>query len=498
MSHPLRLLLLFLVCAPLLAGAETADAAAAARAAAARTAMERATRFMRSLAVEGGYVFKYTPDLKKRAGERPASPTQISIEPPGTPSVGLAFLRAHAVTGDALYLDAARDVARALGRCQLGSGGWNRLADFDPAHPNLDGKLHHKGTLLHGQIIQHTLRTTFDDDTTQSAVRFLIAFCKTTRGSADARDTPAVASLDRALQGMIRAQYPTGSWPQRYEGKPRRPEDHPVRRARIPTDYPRKWPDADYTRFYTLNDNCQSDCIETMLLAYRETGRKEYLDSARRGADFLLLAQLPEPQPGWAQQYNFAMDPAWARVMEPPAVSSAESGRVIKALIVLYLETGARKYFDAAGPAIAWLNRSKVGGNQWSRLYELGTNRPIYGDERGEIVYDKTTLSEKFAVGYTWQSTFHIPPILALYERVQREGRDAVRASTVPEDLNELAARVDQALAALDAAGRWIVSDWWQKRMPPEPLIETKAYIANMAALSDYVERVQLIAATTK
>lgn len=468
----------------------TAPAQPADRAAAARQTMERATVFMRSLAVEGGYVYKWTPDLKKRSAERPATPTQIAIQPPGTPSVGSAFVRAYEATGTPLYLEAARDVSRALVRCQLGSGGWNRIADFDPAKPNRDGLLHQKGDLKRGQVIQYTLATTFDDNTTQSAVLFLLAYTTATKGSSAPDDVAARAALDRALAGMLRAQYPTGAWPQRYGGEPRDPANFPVRAARIPADYPRQWPDEDYTRYYTLNDNCQSTCVQTMLRAYHVTGRKELLESARRGADFLLLAQLPEPQPAWAQQYSFAMEPVWARVMEPPAVSSAESSKVIVALLDLHLETGERKYLDAVAPAAAWLERSRVGPDLWSRFYELGTNRPIYGDDRGVVRYDKRELNGKFVYSYGWESSFDIPAVLARYERIKRDGHEAVPARERKTAGRGRENEVDAVIAALDADGRWIAPDWWQKGMKPEPLIQSKLFIRNLNVLADYLEQV--------
>ena len=88
-----------------LALASTAlPAADAALANDARAAMNRATTFMRSSAAEGGYLWRDSPDLKERAGENVATPTQIWVQPPGTPSMGMAFLRAFEATGDALYL----------------------------------------------------------------------------------------------------------------------------------------------------------------------------------------------------------------------------------------------------------------------------------------------------------------------------------------------------------------------------------------------------------
>ena len=95
--------------------------------------MRKAAEYYRGkLALRGGYVYYYSPDLKLRHGEGVASPTQIWVQPPGTPTVGLAFLAAYRATGDKLYLDAARDAGEALIYGQLKSGGWQNNVDFDP------------------------------------------------------------------------------------------------------------------------------------------------------------------------------------------------------------------------------------------------------------------------------------------------------------------------------------------------------------------------------
>jgi hypothetical protein len=91
----------------------------------ARATLEKATAFMRSISTEGGYLWTYSPDLRQRAGERPATATQVWVQPPGTPAMGMAFLRGHKVTGDARYLEAARAAADALAAGQLESGGWD-------------------------------------------------------------------------------------------------------------------------------------------------------------------------------------------------------------------------------------------------------------------------------------------------------------------------------------------------------------------------------------
>ena len=99
----------------------------------ARAALTKATVYLRSISTEGGYLWKYSLDLKQRAGETKATATQVWIQPPGTPTVGLAFLRAYAATKDSAHLDAARAVASALAQGQLESGGWDYLIEFAPS-----------------------------------------------------------------------------------------------------------------------------------------------------------------------------------------------------------------------------------------------------------------------------------------------------------------------------------------------------------------------------
>src|SRR5207247_6051175 len=78
-------------------------------------AMKQAASFYRGkVASHGGYVYYYSVDLQERWGEGKASPDTIFVQPPGTPTVGMAYLRAHAATGDRFYLEAAGEAAEPL------------------------------------------------------------------------------------------------------------------------------------------------------------------------------------------------------------------------------------------------------------------------------------------------------------------------------------------------------------------------------------------------
>ena len=80
------------------------------------TAMKKAAQFFHDkVAVRGGYVYYYSTDLKHREGEGDAAETEIWVQPPGTPTVGMAFLDAWKATGEREFLDAAVDAAGASG-----------------------------------------------------------------------------------------------------------------------------------------------------------------------------------------------------------------------------------------------------------------------------------------------------------------------------------------------------------------------------------------------
>ena len=128
-----------------------------------------------------------------------------------------------------------------------------------------------------------------------------------------------------------------------------------------------------------------------MLEAARIYKEPRYRQSAEKGGQFILLAQMPDPQPAWAQQYDAAMHPAWARVFEPPSVTGGESQGIMRILMTLYRETGDRKYLEPIPRALDYLKRSIVPrGSQeifrripnparcWRASTNLQTNKPLY------------------------------------------------------------------------------------------------------------------------
>ena len=449
----------------------------------ARGALERAVSFFTSISAGGGYLWSYSVDLEDRRGESNATKTQVWVQPPGTPTVGGAFLRAHAVTGNVKYLEAARRAAEALAYGQLDSGGWHYSIDFDP---QADRQLRRAiaGNLSEREKTRRRNVTTFDDDTTQSCIRFLMEYTSVVKESKEARDGPIRGALDYALAGLLRAQYPNGAFPQAYIGKVYDPAEHPAKRAAFPEDWRQLPKVKDYWYHYTLNDHAHSRCVATVLEAHRRLGGTKYMDAAKKAGDFLIAAQMPEPQPVWAQQYTFDMLPAWARKFEPPSVCSGESAGAVRTLVDIYLATGNERYLAPIPAAIAWFNRSKLADGRWSRFYELKTNKPLYFTKEYELTYDDGDLPTH----YGFQGDFSVVGAIRYYEKVKSAGREKWLAAVAPKPLTaeqarrdaaEMEGRVRAVVGALDEKGRWLSRDG---------RIESRLFVQNAETLCGYLE----------
>jgi len=205
------------------------------------------------------------------------------------------------------------------------------------------------------------------------------------------------------------------------------------------------------------------------------------------------LAQLPDPQPIWAQQYNARMEPAWARKFEPPSVTGGESVGVCQTLIDLYLELGEDKYLHAVGPAVKWFKDSSIGKGRWARFYELKTNKPLYFTKDYKLVY----ADDDLPTHYGFQSSFGVESMIRYYEKVKSMGREKFLAAqkSAPLTPQQRAARakamekqVQKIIAAQDDKGRWVTRTKLETRgMTFGDRIESRVFIDNMRVLSAYL-----------
>ena len=382
----------------------------------------KAVSFYQSHAAShGGYVYRYSADFTLREAEGIPDADTIWIQPPGTPAVGMAMLDAYEATKDPNCLKAAVEAAQAVSRTQLTSGGWDYSGHFDAKsrskwlyRRDLDGKLIERKTIPQSEAGWHIWRqreykdtnySTVDDDVTQAATRLLVRVDH----ALDGKDAEIKEAADYALEAIMRTQYPAGGWSASFDTLPTSPppaDKFPIKAGSYPADWPRKWP-KDFSGCYVLNDNTHATLMSTLLLAWQLRGDAKYLDAAKRGGDFLLLAQMPDPQPAWAQQYNADMQPVWSRQFEPTAISGRESQAAMWALLKLAAATGDKKYLAPVARAITYLRTVILPGNKLARFYELNTNKPLYfergpGGKGFELTYSDQKASSNY--GWVWDS----------------------------------------------------------------------------------------------
>ena len=440
-------------------------------------AMRRATHFFRTeVATEGGYLWRYSEDLSRREGESEATDTMVWVQPPGTPSVGMVFLTAYEATGDAYYLEAAKDAAYALVKGQLRSGGWDYRIEYDPE------KRKRYAYRVDPPREKARNTSTLDDNNTQSAIRLLMRVDR----ALNFKDEEIHEAVEFALQTMLDVQYPNGAWPQRFDAPPDRAK-FPVKKA----DYPDSWswiyPKKDYRSYYTFNDGSISDAISTMLEAFDIYGDARYRAAAEKAGDFIILAQMPEPQPAWAQQYDADMHPAWARKFEPPSITGGESQRVMSTLLTLYRATGKKKFLEPLPRAIAYFRRSRLPDGRLARFYELKTNKPLYFTRED---YDLTYSDADMPTHYGFKAGYGIESLAREYEQLRdidqkTEGRRQKTESYPPSS-----DRVRSVIEALDEKGRWVEAGRLRGSDEGETVsrvITTSTFIRNIRTLSTYV-----------
>lgn len=443
-----------------------------------RQALVRAAEFYtRQVATHGGYVYRYSADLQKTEGEGRTTRDTVWVQPPGTPTVGLALLEAWERTGEPVLLEGATAAGECLIRGQLRSGGWTDRIEFaDGARQKFAYRVDPPAKKRQFNV------STFDDDKTQSALSFLIRLD-------DARkfqDAPLHEAVTFALESILKNQFPNGGWGQGFETPPD-PAEYPVQSARYPESWPRQYPGGDYWWYYTFNDNAIADTIEMLLLAGEVYREDRFRAAALKAADFILLAQMPEPQPAWAQQYDFQMHPVWARKFEPAAISGGESQGLIRTLLSVYVETGDRKYLEPIPRALAYLKRSELPDGRLSRFYELQTNKPLYFTKTYELTHDDGDLPTH----YGFQVSSRVDELKKQYDRTAALPSDKLvgqkRFRGTPTSSRPSAAEVARVVEALDDRGAWVETGrlkYHGKADPTDRIIDSATFAKNLDVLS--------------
>ncbi|MEX2027178.1 MAG: pectate lyase, partial [Pirellulaceae bacterium] len=195
--------------------------------------------------------------------------------------------------------------------------------------------------------------------------------------------------------------------------------------------------------------------------------------------------------PAWAQQYNFDMQPVWARKFEPPAISGGESQGVIATLMRLYVETGDREFLAPIPRALAYLRRSQLPDGRLARFYELETNKPLYFTKTYELVYDDSDLPTH----YGFQVGSKVEQLSRQYEQLSKLSEEDLarrrkRQPEVPRVTNSLEEQVRSAIAALDDRGAWVEEGklrYHGKGDDTTRIIDSATFAENVDLLSRYL-----------
>lgn len=422
-------------------------------------ALRKAVTYFHSINAHGGYVYFVTPDLSQRWGEGPKDAETIEVQPPGTPAVGQAFLRVYQTMGDANALTAAKDAAHALIDGQNQYGGWDHTINF--------------ANISHEKV-------SFDDNQTQSAISFLMALDQIID------DDKLTSGVGRALKMMITTQLENGGWPHKY------PEQ------------------GNYHDYATFNDGGINDCIRVMLEAYQYYGENvEVKKSLYKAARFMNISQLPPPQPGWAQQYNEYLQPAWARTFEPPAVCPSVTVKNLQTLMDLYQVLGHTTLLEPIPDAIRWLKEIKMENGKWARFVELGTNKALYYDRPRIRVNSMEELHPERRTGYAYEVDIQkrIDDAEARYKKAMELSYKEFCADTKLSDqeaqqrLKELEPIVKEILASQDPTGAWITKNdrfkkhivrtrtqRWNGEYEVMDRVSSSVFNKNVDLLCDYIE----------
>lgn len=241
---------------------------------------------------------------------------------------------------------------------------------------------------------------TFDNGATTGEMRFLA------RAFRAAHDVRAQAAVRRGLDHILKAQYPTGGWPQSFP------------------------PGSQYHRHITFND----DAMVRLMNFLREVASSadfEFLPASEkkaaqaafdRGIECILKCQIAVngKLTVWCAQHDErSLEPRSARTFELVSLSGAESAGIL--LLLMSLENPDDPVKRAIRAGAEWFESAKLlgirqtreNGNKvivkdpnaaplWARFYEIETNRPIFSGRDSVKKYDIAEIETERRNGYAW------------------------------------------------------------------------------------------------
>jgi PelA/Pel-15E family pectate lyase len=330
------------------------------------------------------------------------------------PYAGAAFDLGERMTDDWFRSDTARRIADNLLSFQTPSGGWSKRTDFSrPRRP---------GESYYSESDGWTYIPTIDNGATTGQLHFL---ARAYAAHSDARYRDAYL---QGLDYLLRAQTPNGCWPQVF----------PLA--------------GGYHDAITFNDDAVVNVLTVLdgVAAGRtpfvpESERRRAGAATRRGVDCLRTTQVVVD--GWLTVWGQQHDPLTLEVIRARGYELAGLSGRESAAIMTYLMASPHSedvfVVEAVHAAADWFRDNAIYGYEydyetglrakrgagpiWARLYEIGTNRPIFANRDGVKLYDWNQLTDRRR-GYAWYGT---EPGSAL-KKYEKWARSHPRGSITP------------------------------------------------------------------
>jgi PelA/Pel-15E family pectate lyase len=251
------------------------------------------------------------------------------------------------------------------------------------------------------------------------------------RGYRVTKDERYRKAVEKGLDFIFRAQYPTGGWPHSY----------PVF-------------SNPYDHYSTFNDDEIPDLMRLVREAATEKDfawlgsqhRKAAQETFDRGVQFILNTQqiVGGKRTVWCQQYDDKVNECRsARKFEPVALSGSESAGVL--ILLMSIERPSAEVAAAIRAGAEWYEAAKIKGVRiertdndriarddptapplWARFYEMSSGRPIFAGRDGVIKYRMSEIEQERRGGYAWYGNWGVP-VLVDYkkwkERIEKGDR---------------------------------------------------------------------------
>jgi pectinesterase len=244
------------------------------------------------------------------------------------------------------------------------------------------------------------LEGTFDNGATTGEMRFL---ARAFNATSDHRYQQAFI---KGLDHILKAQYPSGGWPQYYP------------------------PGTGYPRYITFNDeamvrlmNLLREVAESTDYGFVDTNRRKAAGIAfERGIECILKCQIRVngKLTVWCAQHDEVdYEPRPGRTYELVSLSGKESANILQ--LLMSLENPGTRVINSVKSAVAWYESAKITGIRqkwnsgdkiivkdpnapplWARFYEIETNKPIFSGRDGVKKYDMAEIEAERRNGYNW------------------------------------------------------------------------------------------------